>query len=290
VSHAAVPRDRCEVCLGESAVPRFTKRGYDFVECRTCGHLRVRFDGSDEDLRLAYERFFTDSAYLDYVADRAAASRNFARFITVLRRFQPGGRLFEIGAAYGFFLDLARAHWQVRGIDLNAEAAAYARAELGLDVTAGEFLDSPVETGAYDAVVMWDTIEHLRAPRAYVEKTAAMLKPGGLLAVTTGDVSALLPRVRGTKWRLCDPPFHLQYFSRATLTRLFEECGFEVVRVQSTGYYRSLGFMLHRIFVYEKRPIWRHVYRLAQVTGLTQRMLYLNVFDIMMVVARKKGA
>lgn len=244
---------------------------------------------SDEDLRLAYERFFTDSAYLDYVGDRRAATRNFEHFASVVRQFQPGGHLFEVGAAYGFFLEVARAYWQVSGIDLSREAAAYARTELGLDVVGGEFLEYAGAPATYDAAVMWDTIEHLRSPRAYVTKIGQMLKPGGVLALTTGDVGSLIPRWRGHRWRLYDPPFHLQYFSRATMTRLLNECGFDVVLMRTTGYYRSLGFMLHRLLVYEKPPVMRHVYRLAERTGLTNRMLYLDIFDIMMVVARKRA-
>ena len=279
----------CEICLGRLQTRLFSKRGYDIVRCDACGHIWLPLAETDETLHRAYEQFFTDGAYLDYVADRRAAARNFARFIGVLRRFQPNGRLFEVGSAYGFFLDLARSHWQVEGIDISPAATAYARSELGLDVACGEFLEHPVEVAAYDAIVMWDTIEHLRAPRAYLQKIATMLKPGGILALTTGDVGRLMPRLRGPRWRLYDPPFHLQYFTRGTLARLLRHFAFDVVQVQSTGYFRSVGFMLHRLLMYGKPPGWRRLYRAAEWTGLTDRIIYLNVFDIMMVVARKQG-
>ena len=59
-------------------------------------------------------------------------------------KLKPDGKLLEIGCAYGFFLDLARKHWDVRGLDVAEEGVAHARDDLGLaNVEVADFLALP---------------------------------------------------------------------------------------------------------------------------------------------------
>src|SRR5437763_781089 len=102
----------CEVCGCADRRRLFRKHGFDVVRCDTCGHIYVPFEGTTRDLTRWYDSaFFTNGAYANYPGEQHVFRRNFSRFAERVRRFRPDGRLFEIGAAYGFFLDLARAHW-----------------------------------------------------------------------------------------------------------------------------------------------------------------------------------
>ncbi len=265
-------------------------RGYAIGRCSACRHVYVPFAGSDADLQRAYEQqFFRDGAYHDYLADREIAAKNFRRFAEIVRRHSPRGRLLEVGCAYGFFLDIARDWWTVTGIDIHAPGITHARDRLGADAVHGDFLDFNAPDASFDAVVMWDTIEHLRRPSAYIAKIAATLKPGGIVALTTGDVGSLVARLRGRRWRLYDPPFHLQYFTRETMTRLLAQHGLQIVELRTVGYDRSLHFMLHRLFRYGRGPASTRVFDLSSRLVGAASSFYLNVFDIMMVVARKTG-
>jgi hypothetical protein len=63
-------------------------------------------------------------------------------FLSHLPRFVPGGRLLDIGCAWGGYLARMRElGWNVCGVELNAAAADHARDILGLDVRAGSFDD-----------------------------------------------------------------------------------------------------------------------------------------------------
>jgi SAM-dependent methyltransferase len=232
--------------------------------------------------------FFSGGSYADYVADKPVLQRNFSRFIGVIRPHAPHGRLFEIGCAYGFFLELAQRYWDVEGVDISQEATTYARREIGLHVTCGDFLELPLEADAYDLVVMWDTIEHLCDPAAHLAKIRHILKPGGVLALTTGDVGSLAARIQGRGWRLYYPPHHLHYFSRRTLRSLLARQGLEMVTLQAVGFYRSFEMMLNRL-LFDRKPVWlQRLYRAARRLRLAgRRAVYLNLFDIMLVIARK---
>lgn len=280
----------CEVCDARHFRRVFSKVGYDFFRCLDCGHVAIQLGISDADLVRLYEtEFFTNGSYVDYLGDRAILKKNFARFLNRLHVHAVGGRLLDIGCAYGFFLDLARDRWEVEGVDVAGPPTTFAKEQLRLNVRCGEFMTMPLAANHYDVVTMWDTIEHLRHPAAYLAKVSAILKPNGVLALTTGDVRSLAARIQGKGWRLYDPPFHIHYFSHRTLSRLLARYGFEVLEITYAGFSRSLNTILHRVFAYQKPPLLRLVYRAAQQLRVTRYDVYMNVFDIMLVFARKTG-
>jgi 2-polyprenyl-3-methyl-5-hydroxy-6-metoxy-1,4-benzoquinol methylase len=195
--------------------------------------------------------------------------------------------LLEIGCAYGFFLALARQYWQVRGIDVHDEAVRYAREHLGVEARCGEFLDIVEDQRVWDVVAMWGTVALLRDPASYLEKIARLLTPGGIVALTTADASSLLARLQGRQWRFTYPPYQLHGFTRASMRRLLERVGLEVVEMQAIGAHRSLNQMLYRTLRYERGRVGQACYRLIHATGLTRRLLYLNLGDFMLVIARR---
>ncbi len=108
-----------------------------------------------------------------------------ARYAPLLELLGPadGRRLLEIGCGAGFFLKTAeRIGWRVTGIELSAEASKFGIETLGLDIRREPAEAMTIPTGTFDAVVMFDTIEHLFDPRAALMSCARALVPGGLLS------------------------------------------------------------------------------------------------------------
>jgi cyclopropane fatty-acyl-phospholipid synthase-like methyltransferase len=136
------------------------------LQCERCGFVTARVDAS-LDARSLYEGdYFTGEEYLDYLADEAFFRKNFEKRLKRVRARCPGGRLLEIGAAYGFFLDCARPSFEGVGFEVNPAAVDHARGKLGLDVRSADFLSTDLASlgGPFDAAVMWDVIEHLERP------------------------------------------------------------------------------------------------------------------------------
>jgi 2-polyprenyl-3-methyl-5-hydroxy-6-metoxy-1,4-benzoquinol methylase len=158
---------------------------------------------------------------------------------------QLGGSLFEVGCAYGFFLDEARRFFDVvKGIDIAEKAVAYARDVLRADASVADFTSIDLGAQKFDVVCMWDTIEHVPSPDRFVAKAFDILRPGGHLFMTTGDIDSKVAKLQGAHWRQIHPPTHLSYFSRRTLTRLIERGGFEVTAVETAPYYHTLQNIL----------------------------------------------
>jgi len=279
-------RLNCAVCSGSSA-RKFYK---GLVVCSECGHVFADYDLTDDELRELYSKnYFFGEEYNDYVADKNALQKNFMLRLKTLQRFLVPGEhksLFEIGCAYGFFLDLARDYFEsVSGIDISEDGICYARRNLGLDVLQGDFTQADLDDREFDVVCLWDTIEHLRCPHLYLEKLARHMHPGSLLTITTGDIKSLNASLKGESWRLIHPPTHLHYFSTETLTRLLNRYGFEVVYNRPCGFYRSLDQVAYNIFVLRGRS--PGLYDLLQKMRIKEINFYLNLYDIRYFIARK---
>jgi len=261
------------------------------LQCRRCGHAFAPPEASDEDLAAIYtENYFAGEEYHNYLADKDVAQRNFRSRLRVLKRFMDPARhrrLFEVGCAYGFFLEAAKDSFSaVQGVDVSAAAVSYATNKLGLDATCADFQHYDLGTREIDVACMWDTIEHLAHPDLYIAKLADHMKTGALIAITTGDFGSLNARVRRTKWRLMHPPSHAHYFSIASMTAMLKRFGFDVVYARHCGYYRSLRSMAYGVFV-QKHGDTRTLDLLNRL-GLGGFPLYLNFYDIMYVIGRKQ--
>jgi SAM-dependent methyltransferase len=230
----------CDLCGATARTRLYDVNGVPIARCDSCGLVFADAGpGSDELLDLYDRDYYEDPDEVGYAgyADAEARKRHHDRsLLDEIERIRKPGSMLEIGCAYGFFLDEARTRgWQVRGIEPSEHAASEARERLGLDVTTKTFTDLPAEPASLDAIVLWDVIEHLPNPRATIEAAEAWLRPGGVLALSTGDFGSLSARLHGADWSLMTPPWHQFYFSRKTLRRLLTETGFDVVKVRGDG-------------------------------------------------------
>jgi predicted TPR repeat methyltransferase len=259
------------------------------LKCSRCGFTSANLSLSADELAAIYgPDYFHGGEYRDYAEEAASLRHNFRLRLETLRKVvQDLARrdLFEIGCAYGFFLDEARSFVRsASGIDISASAVQYASRELHADAREGDYLKA--ELGRkFGAIVMWDTIEHLGRPDLYLAKIRADLEGRGFVAFTTGDIGSLNARWRGRRWRMIHPPSHLHYFSVDTATALLKRTGFEVVHVSHPGNSRNLKSMLHNILVL--RMGWPAAYEAVRNLRWLDMHVSLNLADIMFVIARR---
>jgi SAM-dependent methyltransferase len=214
---------------------------YDIVRCRGCGLMFVGNPPAEERLPDLYGHAYweapSEPGYGSYKDAEHRKRHHFRGLLAGLeRQASSRGDLLEVGSAYGYFLAEARDRgWRVQGVEPSAHAATEARERLGLPIHHGRLEDLPDGNGPVDVLAMWDVIEHLPRPLRTLRAAATRLRPGGLLAVSTGDVASVSARLHGRDWSLLTPPWHLFYFSRRTLVAMVERAGLQVVRVAGDG-------------------------------------------------------
>jgi SAM-dependent methyltransferase len=167
--------------------------------------------------------------YRSYAAQEPTRRRTFRELLAELeRRGLTGGRLLEVGCAYGYFLDEARGLFDHRvGTDFSELALerALGRAE---ELFCGG-LDELPPGDPFDCAACIHVIEHVYHPVAFLGEIHRRLRPGGWLVVATPDAGSLWRRLLGKRWPFYKPPEHVTFFDRATLPRLLRSAGFEDV-------------------------------------------------------------
>jgi hypothetical protein len=226
--------------------------------------------------------------YADYLGDAMQHREAARRRLALIGRFAPSrGRLLDVGAAAGFFVDEAiHAGWEAEGIDIASHVVEWGRRELGVPLRVGE-VSSVAESGAYDAVTMWDYIEHSLDPAGDLAASNKLLVPGGAVALSTGDIDSLAARVTRSRWHLLTPRHHNFFFSARPLTRLLERKGFEVAWLGHPGARYSLAHLAYKLDRGARISLTAAAAQRIARSALGRYSLPLNLFDIVTVVARK---
>jgi SAM-dependent methyltransferase len=137
----------------------------------------------------------------------AAAYRVWRRKLAAKAGFRPGDRrvLLELGSGPGFFLARVRAWFPqslVIGSDVDLDCVRRAAAEAaGAVCLRSDAIDIPFRNGTLDLVAALQVIEHLAAPERLFDEALRVLKPGGILLVSTPNPAGFGARVLKHRWQ-----------------------------------------------------------------------------------------
>lgn len=252
------------------------------VKCRRCGLVYANPRDAAEDLQAKYEGLSVREYLLEEESRRLTARRD----ADLLRHHVPGGRVLDVGCSAGLFLDVLGDAYERCGIEPGAAAAAVATRLLGDDAIHNGTLESTdFEPGSFDAVTLWDVIEHLTSPRQALEKVGALLKDGGVLILMTPDIGSLFARVLGHRWPHLIRS-HLYYFTRPTLKKMLADCGFTVIKWGTYSRRFTIRYLFERISLIRPRADKADVSPRWSPGHIT---VPVNFRDACLVVARKTG-
>jgi SAM-dependent methyltransferase len=263
----------------------YSLNGCNILRCRDCGLGRAEAPGFDPASYYTSKYFsgHRSDGYADYLAAEAVLRLEFARTVSFVRQWRDGGRLLEIGCAYGFFLHEAKKYFDVSGIELAADAASYCQ-RTGLSVVQGMADETTLHRGEkVDVIVMLDVIEHLPDPRGAMALLSQHLGSGGIIVITTGDFGSVAARLSGRYWRLMTPPQHLWFFSRESINRLAGSLGLSVERVDHPWKIVPLSLIVFQL----RRMLHLSMRARSSAAGVG---LPVNLFDTVRVVLRKPFA
>jgi len=102
---------------------------------------------------------------------------------------------------------------------------AFPRTNHTLTVVTGGIEEGGFADDLFDAVSVFHVIEHVHDPAALLRKCARVLRPGGLLVITTPNLHSLGHRWFRENWRGLEPPRHLHIFSSLALMELVTRAG-----------------------------------------------------------------
>ncbi len=276
----------CAVCGAARARSKLRTGGVEILECSSCGLASWKCPPSHRPEAVYDAAYFAgasaDRGYDDYGNLEPSLRMTFARRLSRMPHPSPGSRLLDVGAAYGFALEEARrAGWKAVGLEISAAAARRAGELAAGRLVLADASAVPCAGDAFDAVTLWDVLEHLPEPHAVLTEVARILRPGGRLVLTTGDVGSLAARFSGSRWHLYTIPEHLFFYTRKSLRILLEAHGFRLESFRAEGAIYTLGYLVERL---RKTLLRRPAPNRARWPGSDLRVP-VNLFDIVTVRA-----
>ena len=239
----------CALCGNRQTDRLYGKFDLFIARCAHCGLVFANPRLSKEDIWKRYSPDYFWREYLPALGVRDGKyslehfdRRHAAMLELIAHRVRPPASLLEVGTGAGFFIKVAeRAGWRVTGIEVSEEGVTFARNELRLDVRreAAEEMNFP--PGSFDVIVMFEVVEHLLDPLRALHAIRQVLRPGGLLVISTPNFNALSRFGLGKDWAVLSPAEHLYYFTEASLKNLLEKTGFKDIQFMRS--YAGFGLL-----------------------------------------------
>lgn len=220
----------CPVCDANDIAPSVEKSGYCFSRCPHCDFLFVN---------PRPPQAWLNSLYASPVQEaeptyNKAGSRLRRAYFKLPRFFPYAWRkdTVDVGCGGGFVAHaLSLVARSSTGIDISANAIAYARHRFSRPrFICANFARLPNDIGEFDFVYSSEVIEHVSDVNQYMRALNKLTRDGGHVYITTPDLGHPKVPAQIEHWDVFQPPIHVQFFDRRTVTVLFERYGFRIVK------------------------------------------------------------
>lgn len=264
-------------------------RDYEYLRCTGCGFTRVDpfagydiydesyYAGRGADPFVNYAAEYQDYGRTDRILEfedcRRIAARHFAT--------RPAGRAIawlDFGCGAGGLLKYLRREGGVTvaggtcpltlaGHDVGSYAERLKRNDGFVIHGADELAALPPES--FDVISLVEVIEHIPEPGPVLALCARLLRPGGLLLLTTGNFDSFVARRHGVNHRYCIPEIHVSLFSPTSLAALYRRHGLEPLAVRYAG---AVQFKVLKSLPEFWRGVARRILRLPGATAMVDRL------------------
>jgi len=226
--------DSCPICENSIADVDQKYNEYSLVKCVVCEMVYSTPHNTDISI---YENSYKNqiNSYGSYIRDQIEIENNtkLTWAQSQLRKYLTirSGKLLDIGCSTGLFISaFKKLGFDVYGIEPSQLAIDSMPSSIKTNVINGVLNRNSLNKTYFDLVTGWEVIEHLDNPGEFLENVKAILKIDGILALSCPNWNS--PWEKKTKDVNRRPPFHLNYFTEATLPKLLKKYGFEILVVK----------------------------------------------------------
>jgi len=155
-----------------------------------------------------------DHAMYDYYAERVGLPRDqlydplttsrYEAVLDSLGKKCQGRKLLDVGCGQGQFVHTAiKQGWDAAGIDLSQSAIAICKT-VGVPCEIQDFFSPDLKSKHYDLLTLFEVIEHVPDPGKFIDRAYDLLKPGGILYLTTPNFDSADRLAQGREWPAID--------------------------------------------------------------------------------------
>jgi len=274
----------CIICGQPAAVERslFDDRygfpgQYDLHRCSHCGHRALATAMSSQEISDLYTRYYPRS---NFDVEAWSPPKDEGGLLawwqglraSAFRWVPPGVRVLDIGCGVGESLGYHRARGcDAHGVEADRNIERVAQRH-GLNVKVGLFDADNYEPEFFDVVTLDQVIEHVTEPGAVLRGINRVLKEKGMLIVSTPNADGWGARLFSNRWIHWHTPYHLQFFSHASMARIAADAGFSLERHMTVTPSAWLDFQWGHLVTYPKAGTPSAYWSSAMRRSLPQRI------------------
>lgn len=161
--------------------------------------------------------------------------------------------LLDVGCSSGSFLSIAeQLGVNAEGVEPAERPVLYAKRK-GLKVHLGTLQDLHLPENTYDAITMFEVIEHIKDTVPLLNECYRILKPNGVLVIGTCNTNSWTRRFMQNRWDCLDSHTgHINFFSNKSIRFLAKKTGFRVEHISTSAvkFYEKgeVGHIRYRFF------------------------------------------
>lgn len=283
----------CPICSNSGPQNYHFKDGFVFLRCLNCKFIWVDVSGinlSDYYDNPDYLHDKVGKGYVDYEADKAPMRPVYVDLLNKIKFYRQGRKLLDLGAASGYFLDVANQNgYLAEGIEINPSAAREGR-DRGRKIKQADILKSGYPDGSFNVITAFDLLEHLPPDKLtdYFAAIKKILAINGILAIITVNTASWWAKIFGKKWHTLLPPEHISYFSDKNIKLFLENNGFKILEIKAIHKAFSLQYIFNFLYRWQGLSLWLRLTRfLEKNPRLGKLPLKLYLGDNMLVIAKK---
>lgn len=216
-------KNNCTICGKNRSIFLFKKQELEadsisLYRCFDCNGIFLGNYNLDYKADM-YEYYKKYKGYSAEVIFNPLNTLSYNKVLELFAKHTNGNSILDVGCGKGDFVYAGvKAGWNVNGIELSQVAVDVAKKFL-LPVTKIDFFSSEIHPASYDVVTMFEVLEHLPDPVKFLVRAAEIVKPGGLIYLTTPNYNSFDRRIQGISWPEIHRE-HLTYFNTKILKKI----------------------------------------------------------------------
>jgi SAM-dependent methyltransferase len=281
---------RCRLCsadaqpAGQSKGLR-TGREFSLAHCPACGFAWV-VDPITDVASLYDDAYYAgrgsdplvDFAFEYEHPEKTVRQSEWRGVLRIVRRLAPQARTWlDLGCGTGGLVRYvaSQSRLDVAGFDQGAWAER-ARRE-GLPILDASDLET--RAGSFDVVTAIEVIEHVIDPVDFLRQARRMLRPGGLIFLTTANVECAPAEL--ASWYYMEPEVHVSFFSPGALGLALSAAGFAVEQAGLLpGFADIIRFKVLKRLRARSRRVWHSVVPWGLLAHLVDRQYGISAMPI----------
>lgn len=236
----------CIICkttdLKQISIKKINRTGY---RCKACAFVFLWPQPTQKEIEDIYKEsyykswgVFTGEEKPETARLKKGTSDRYLKRVIIHRR---SGKLLDIGSAFGYLMEVAQGYgFDAYGVELSHFSSTIAKKRFGSKVFEGKLEDSRFPNAHFDVITMFDLIEHIPQPLEFMKEVKRIIKPGGVIAITTPDTRSFSCKLLGYDgwfhWKF----EHLGYFNEKSISKLAQHTGFRLVEKKRA--YKTMSF------------------------------------------------